>query len=101
MSETSIHIELEQKPETKEETSYIRPLQSANVLFKFMNRIEFLKDILLKKAILPRYYEEKIGYLEIEELEKNCISYELFLRYSFKQTCTTYGELRFVWDWFE
>ena len=70
MSETSIHIELEQKPETKEETSYIRPLQSANVLFKFMNRIEFLKDILLKKAILPRYYEEKLGYLEIEELEK-------------------------------
>lgn len=56
MSETSMHIELEQRPETKEEPSYIRPLQSANVLFKFMDRIKFLKDILLKKAILPRFW---------------------------------------------
>ena len=64
------HINLNQKPETKQEELYIRPLQSANVLFKFMNKIDYLKDILNKRAILPRYYEEKIDYLNIESLNK-------------------------------
>lgn len=44
---------------------YIRPVQSANVLFKFMKKIDYLKIILLKKAILPRYCEEDIAYLNI------------------------------------
>lgn len=65
-----IHINLDQKPEMKQEDAYIRPLQSANVLFKFMSKIEYLKEILLKMAILPRYYEEKIDYLNIEGIEK-------------------------------
>jgi len=44
---------------------YIRPVQSANVLFKFMKNIEYLKTILLNRAILPRYCEEDIDYLNI------------------------------------
>lgn len=44
--------------------------QSANVLFKFMGKLEYLKDILNNKAIMPRYYEEKLDYLGIENLEK-------------------------------
>lgn len=30
-----------------------------------MNKLDYLKEILLKKAILPRYYEENIDYLNI------------------------------------
>ena len=64
------HISLPKKPDIKNEESYIRPLQSANVLFKFMNRLEFLKTALLKGAIIPRYYEEKIDYLNITAINK-------------------------------
>lgn len=66
----SLHLNLKQKPEVKKEKQYIKPLQSANVLFKFMPKIDYLKDILKKLAILPRYYEEDIQYLEIDGLDK-------------------------------
>lgn len=49
---------------------YINSKQSANVLFKFMKEFKYLKDILIKKAILPRYYEETIDYLDIKSLDK-------------------------------
>lgn len=49
---------------------YIHSRQSANVLFKFMKRIDYLKNIIENKAILPRYYEESIEYLEIDGLNK-------------------------------
>ncbi|PYF07220.1 abortive infection system antitoxin AbiGi family protein [Ureibacillus chungkukjangi] len=49
---------------------YIKPVQSANVLFKFMKDIEYLKTILLHKAILPRYCEEDINYLNINGINK-------------------------------
>ncbi|WP_394224105.1 abortive infection system antitoxin AbiGi family protein [Priestia aryabhattai] len=49
---------------------FTRPKQSANVLFKCMSRLEYLKEILDKQAIMPRYYEEKIDYLNIEGLDK-------------------------------
>lgn len=49
---------------------YINSKQSANVLFKFMKEFKYLKDILVKKAILPRYYEETIDYLDIKSLDK-------------------------------
>lgn len=35
-----------------------------------MKEFKYLKDILDKKAILPRYYEESIEYLEIKERKK-------------------------------
>ncbi|WP_288586023.1 MULTISPECIES: abortive infection system antitoxin AbiGi family protein [Lysinibacillus] len=73
-----IHLNLDKKPETKVEDSYIRPLQSANVLFKFMNKLQYIKDILLKKAIIPRYYEEKLDYLNIDGIDKIAIPMSCF-----------------------
>lgn len=35
-----------------------------------MKKIDYLKDIIGKNAILPRYYEESIEYLEIDGLDK-------------------------------
>lgn len=63
-------INLQQKPEINEKVSYIHSKQSANALFKFMGKLDYLKDILKKKAIIPRYYEEKIDYLNIEGIDK-------------------------------
>jgi Protein of unknown function (DUF2743). len=40
-------------------------VQSANTLFHFMNKIEYLQSILLKRAIIPRYCIENIEYLNI------------------------------------
>ncbi|WP_407545260.1 abortive infection system antitoxin AbiGi family protein [Priestia sp. HNGD-A6] len=50
--------------------AFIRPKQSANVLFKCMKKLDYLKFTLKSKAILPRYYEEKIDYLDIKEIDK-------------------------------
>lgn len=40
--------------------------QSANTLFHFMKEAVFLKDMLVKKAIIPRYCNENIDYLNIK-----------------------------------
>ncbi|MED4046168.1 abortive infection system antitoxin AbiGi family protein [Priestia aryabhattai] len=55
-------------PQTNQ--AFIRPKQSANVLFKCMKRLDYLKSTLKMKAIVPRYYEEKINYLNIKEIDK-------------------------------
>lgn len=65
-------------PEIKEDSKYIRPAQSANVLFKFMTQLDYLKQIIEKKAILPRYNEEIIDYLEIGFLNKIAIPMSCF-----------------------
>ncbi|CAK6472698.1 hypothetical protein BFRIG_01891 [Peribacillus frigoritolerans] len=61
-------IKLKETPEIQ--SAYIPPIQSANVLFKFMGQLDYLKEIIKNKAIIPRYYEEKIDYLNIEDLDK-------------------------------
>lgn len=52
-----------------EETSVALPyndyVQSANTLFHFMNKIAYLKKILLEHTIIPRYCLENIEYLNI------------------------------------
>ena len=63
-------INLLETPETNRQDSFIRPKQSANVLFKFMGKLDHLKEIIKNKAIMPRYYEEKIDYLNIEGIDK-------------------------------
>lgn len=55
-------------PQTNQ--AFIRPKQSANVLFKCMKKLDYLKSTLKMKAIVPRYYEEKINYLNIKETDK-------------------------------
>lgn len=39
--------------------------QSANVLFHFMKKIEYLEDILQKHALVPRYCMEDLEYLNL------------------------------------
>lgn len=39
--------------------------QSANTLFHFMTKPEYLNSILLRRAIIPRYCVETIDYLNI------------------------------------
>ncbi|WP_180229415.1 abortive infection system antitoxin AbiGi family protein [Bacillus wiedmannii] len=63
-------IKLDEVPTTSKQNSFTRPIQSANVLFKFMGELRFLKEIIEKMAILPRYYEEKIDYLNINGVDK-------------------------------
>lgn len=43
----------------------IRPKQSANTLFHFMDNREYLMDVLSKTALIPRYCGEDISYLDI------------------------------------
>lgn len=50
--------------------NYIRPEQSANVLFNFMRKLQYLKEILSNKAMIPRYNEEWIGYIGINGLSR-------------------------------
>lgn len=62
-------VNLENVPDVNDVT-FIRPEQSANVLYKFMGKIEYLKEALEYSAIIPRYNEEKIDYLKIKGIEK-------------------------------
>lgn len=48
-----------------EQYKYPPPKQSANTLFNFMPRLSYLKTILSNKAIIPRYVNEDIKYLNI------------------------------------
>lgn len=52
--------------ETTFEFIYDDYAQSANSLFHFMKKREFLKDILINKALMPRYCMEDISYLHIQ-----------------------------------
>ena len=61
--------------ENDEKYKYV---QSANVLFKFMKRIDYLMEALESKAIFPRYYEEKIDYLNIDKLGEIAIPMSCF-----------------------
>ena len=60
MEKTSINIETKGKPKK----GYYA--QSANALFNFMEKPEFLETALLKKALIPRYYVEDVGFLNLE-----------------------------------
>lgn len=49
----------------KFELTYDDYAQSANTLFHFMTKFEYLEDILLRNAIVPRYCKEDLEYLKI------------------------------------
>ena len=50
---------------------YVDYVQSANTLFHFMKEFEFLKSILTKRAIIPRYCVETMDYLDIKNGESS------------------------------
>lgn len=68
MTDSTNVIQVE-KAEVKK-NRYTNSKQSANVLFKFMQELDYLKEIIINKAIIPRYYEERIEYLKIDRLKK-------------------------------
>ena len=41
-------------------------VQSANTLFHFMQRHEYLSALLKRRALVPRYCQENIAYLNLE-----------------------------------
>lgn len=49
-------------------------VQSANTLFHFVKEFDYLKSILFKKAIMPRYCIEDIDYLNLKNAENESIS---------------------------
>lgn len=65
-------MEIEEKLQVDsiEEGIYIEPKQSANTLFKFMKKEKYLKSILEKDAIIPRYNTEIIDYLKLDILDE-------------------------------
>lgn len=55
--------------DNKVELIYDDYAQSANTLFHFMKKEHYLEEILLKKAIVPRYCKENLEYLKIKNGE--------------------------------
>lgn len=51
---------------------------SANVLCNYMKKQEYLDLILKNQAIIPRYYEEPLGYLRLENIDKVCFPMTCF-----------------------
>lgn len=49
----------------REYRNYGDYVQSANTLFHFMRRFDYLKTILTKRAVIPRYCVERMDYLNI------------------------------------
>lgn len=47
-------------------TPNIKPALSANALFHFMNRLDYLKYALQNKALVPRYCKENITFLNLK-----------------------------------
>lgn len=70
LTEKIEHIDLTKNYFSVSSNKHTTPKQSANVLFKFMKEMRFLKEALSKKAIIPRYCEENIEYLQINEIKK-------------------------------
>lgn len=51
--------------ENRKEELYTPPRQSANTLFRFFEKSDFLFETIEKQAMIPRYYSENIKYLNI------------------------------------
>lgn len=56
-----LSVEIKQR----EEEVYTPPVQSANTLFRFFKKPEYLYASLVKHALVPRYYGENVDYLDI------------------------------------
>lgn len=63
LSEEKITIEVESAEEMKQ--LYSPPIQSADTLFHFVKKIDYLIPIIEKFALVPRYCVEDIDYLDI------------------------------------
>ena len=57
---------LSQQPENIEEYKIAQPCQSASSFFHFMDKIEYLIEMLNDKKIYPRFCVEDISYLRLD-----------------------------------
>lgn len=58
--------------------TYLAPKQSANVLFNFMKKLDYLKMIIRNKALVPRYNLEDISYLKLTDFESMALPMTCF-----------------------
>lgn len=74
---------------------YVDYVQSANTLFHFMNKFGYLKTILLKRAIIPRYCIETVDYLRIQhagiEFPKIAVLQKCFCDIPFHKLADTFS----------
>lgn len=49
-----------------EVSKFYKPKQSANTLFRFFTKKEYLFNVIKNSALNPRYYVENVEYLNIE-----------------------------------
>lgn len=84
------------KLEYKNDNSEYKSIQSANSLFNFMRKTEYLKLILKNKAFIPRYYEEVIDYLNISKITKIAFPMTCFCDIHVQKIsshCSNYGSI--------
>ena len=61
----------------------LQPNQSASVLFNFMDKIDWLIEVIENRKISARYCDENIKYLHLGELEKIAIPMKCFCDINF------------------
>lgn len=64
--------------ENVKDINFDRPYQSANCLFHFVKKLEFIKKILQEKCLKPWYVKEDVKYLGLEELKDIYIPMKCF-----------------------
>lgn len=95
MSEISTTIQVENVG-YEDKRKLIPSVQSANSLFNFMRKVEYLKMILKNKAFIPRYYEEVIDYLKLPGVDKIAFPMTCFCDIhvqKIKFHCSKYGSV--------
>lgn len=55
-------------PEDNNVSEQLESVTSANILCNYMTRIEYLKEVIRNMAFIPRYVEENLEYLNVQEL---------------------------------
>lgn len=60
------------------QSTYLAPKQSANVLFNFMKKLDYLKMVLSNKALIPRYNLEDISYLNLKDFKRIALPMKCF-----------------------
>ena len=55
-------------PEDNNVSEQLESVTSANILCNYMTRIEYLKEVIRNMAFIPRYVEENLEYLNVQDL---------------------------------
>ena len=55
-------------PEDNNVSEQLESVTSANILCNYMTRIEYLKEAIRNMAFIPRYVEENLEYLNVQDL---------------------------------